>query len=172
MENDEFISFGQRLADFFKGRSAAKHWGGGGVPARPREPNSDSFPYQLGARDAFEAARTAAEQKLMVSPGWDLPRWRKQNSFAATIHADPVRENWFNLQFVIEPRNVTRAAIIEYGDFIGRSIILAQNPKQNAAFDPLPGSEFAVTVLENDFRSFRADQPYGKEKVYDLIAIF
>src|ERR1700722_9944785 len=104
MENDEFISFGRRLADFFKGRWAAKHWGGGGVPARPREPNSDSFPYQLGARDAFEAAKTAAEQKLMVSPGWDLPRWRKQNSFAVTIHADPVRENWYNLQFVIEPR--------------------------------------------------------------------
>jgi hypothetical protein len=126
----------------------------------------------LGNPDALQAARDAAEQKLLASPGWNLPRWTKRHSFAATIHADPNRPNWYVLQFVIEPRNVSRAAIIEFGDFIGRAIILAQNPRQNAVFDPLPGSEFATTVLENDFRSFRVSEPYGKEKIYDLIAIF
>jgi len=172
MEPNAFTELGERLVDFFRGRSASKHWNSSGVDRRPKEPNSNSFPYVLGNPDALQAARDAAEQKLLASPGWNLPRWTKRHSFAATVHADPNRPNWYVLQFVIEPRNVGRAAIIEYGDFIGRAIILAQNPSQNAVFDPLPGSEFACTVLENDFRSFRVDQPYGKEKIYDLIAIF
>jgi hypothetical protein len=171
--DDELLNFGQRLADFFKGRSAAKHWSGGGVQTRPREPNSNAFPYHLGHTDAAEAARTAAEQRLLCGPGARLPRWTaRYNGFVMTAFADLKQPNKFTVQHVVEPHNVaSRSSILEYEDFVGRQILLVQNIRL-PGFNPLPGSEESHVIVANDFWTFTTEGPYGREKVHDLVAIF
>jgi hypothetical protein len=64
-----------------------------------------------------------------------------------------------------------RTVLLEYGDFIGRAITIAQNP-QGIGFNPVRGSDHQCIVLENDYWSFRVDAPYGMSRLYDLVAVF
>lgn len=172
LEDSEFF---EKLRDLFGENRSGKHWGQGGIspPGGRRSVGHPSLDYHLGRRQAHEAARDVAEQRLLCGQGRDLPRWTlAHHGFVMTIHADPNRPDWYCCQFVIEPRNVVnRSVLLEYGDFIGRAITISQNP-QGIGFNPVRGSDHRCIVLENDYWSFRVDAPYVMPRLYDLVAVF
>ena len=74
LEDSEFF---EKLRDLFGENRSGKHWGQGGIspPGGRRSVGHPSLDYHLGRREAHEAARDVAEQRLLCGPGKDLPRW-------------------------------------------------------------------------------------------------
>jgi hypothetical protein len=115
--------------------------------------------------------RIRAETRLVSGPGADAPRFRRRDNFVVTIWPDPNRPGWYTIGHILESRRV-KIPRLEYGDHIGREIVLAQNPDQNVRFNPLPGSDEQRLIVANDFTGFQVDRPYEKERRYDLVAVF
>jgi hypothetical protein len=172
---DELISkLIESFSDIERGRRAGQHWGNGGsVRHQPRRMPHPWDGIVLGNPGPVQAARDAAEQRLLCSPAANWPRWTRRHNFVVTIHPDPKRERWYAVGFIMEPWTLNRNALLEYGDHAGRQIVLVQNPGQDIRLNPVRGSEQLATVLNNNFWSFEVDLAYQKEpKLFDLIAVF
>lgn len=174
MESEELSKLLEGLSDWDRGKRAGQHWGQGQAsPYRPQPVLGRGLDYHLGRREAHEAARDMAEQRLICGPGKDLPRWTlKHKDFVVAIYPDPNRPCWYSCQHTVVPWNAAnRTVLLEYGDFIGRVITITQN-RQGIGVNPVRGSDHRCIVLENDFWSFRVDAPYGMPRLHDLVAAF
>ena len=163
----------ESFGDWARAKQSGKHWGQGQANPSQQPFLGRGLDYRLGRREAHEAARDIAEQRLLCGPGKDLPRWAlKHRDFVVAIFPDPNRHDWYCCQHTVAPLNAAnRTVLLEYGDFIGRAITISQNP-QGIGFNPLRGSDHRCIVLENDYWSFRVDAPYGMSRLYDLVAAF
>ena len=72
---EELGEFAQKLQYFFSGKRSEQHWGGGAT-SRPVDQTTlwRELYYHLGRREAHEAARYIAEERLLCGPGANLPR--------------------------------------------------------------------------------------------------
>ncbi len=171
--NEELAKLIEGLSDWDRGKRSGAHWGGGHCSPASQPFLGRGLDYHLGRREAHEAARDVAEQRLLCGRGKDLPRWTlKHKDFVVAIFPDPNRPDWYCCQHTVAPGNATnRTVLLEYGDFIGRAITITQNP-QGIGFNPVRGSDHRCIVLENDYWSFRVDAPYAMPRLYDLVAAF
>src|SRR5260221_3183681 len=139
MELNEFGEFAQRMFDMFRNKNSGAQWTSRATKRPKAQQPRSKWGWEFGGPPEVQD-RVRDETRLVSGPEASAPRFKRRDNFVVTIWPDPNRPGWYTIGHILESRKkIVKIPRLEYGDHIGRDIVLAQNPDQNARFNPLPG---------------------------------